>query len=86
MSTTSNYMSSDEHKPCVAIYGGSFNPPTMSHYQIMQMIIEEIKINGESISEVWMIPCGDRTDKKISTPGEKRLVILLYNTLNRLQM
>lgn len=56
----------------IAVYGGSFNPPTKSHYEIMRMLIEEIKIKDESVDEVWMIPCGDRTDKKLATPGEKR--------------
>ena len=72
MSTTTNYLEPEEPRKCIAIYGGSFNPPTMSHYQIMKMLVEEIDINDQPISEVWMVPCGDRTDKKISTPGEKR--------------
>lgn len=56
----------------IAVYGGSFNPPTMSHFQILRMVIEEITVEGENFDEAWMIPCGDRADKKISTPGEKR--------------
>lgn len=56
----------------IAVYGGSFNPPTMSHYEIMRMIIEEVKVDGESLDEIWMVPWGERTDKRISTPGEKR--------------
>ena len=56
----------------IAVYGGSFNPPTMSHFQILRMVLEEIKVDGEHFDEAWMIPCGDRADKKISTPGEKR--------------
>ena len=56
----------------IAVYGGSFNPPTMSHYEIMRMIIEEIKVDDQPLDEIWMIPCGDRIDKKISTAGEKR--------------
>ena len=60
-------------KKKIAVYGGSFNPPTMSHYQIMKMLIDEIKVDGDPIDEVWMIPCGNRPDKKISTPGQKRL-------------
>lgn len=56
----------------VAVYGGSFNPPTMSHFEIMRMIIDDIKIDDKSLDELWVVPCGDRRDKKISTPGEKR--------------
>jgi hypothetical protein len=40
--------------------------------QILRMAIEEITMDGEHFDEAWMIPCGDRADKKISTPGEKR--------------
>lgn len=56
----------------IAIYGGSFNPPTMSHYNIMKMVMEDITVDGSQFDEVWMVPCGDRADKKIGTPGEKR--------------
>lgn len=66
----------------IAVYGGSFNPPTMSHYEIMKMIIEEVTVDGEPLDEIWMVPCGDRVDKKISTSGEKRYVIRDYATLD----
>lgn len=59
-------------KKLIAIYGGSFNPPTSSHFQILGKVMEEITIDGKSFDEIWMVPCGDRKDKKIGTPGEKR--------------
>lgn len=59
-------------RKAIAIYGGSFNPPTMSHYQILKKVVEDIKVGGKNIDEAWMVPCGNRADKKISTPGEKR--------------
>ena len=59
-------------KKKIAVYGGSFNPPTMSHFQILTMVMDQIKVDGQKFDEIWMIPCGDRYDKKISTPGEKR--------------
>lgn len=40
----------------IAVYGGSFNPPTMSHYEIMRMIIEEVKVDEEPLDEIWMVP------------------------------
>lgn len=59
-------------KKKVAIYGGSFNPPTMSHFEIMKMVMDDIQVDGKPFDEVWMVPCGDRHDKKIGTPGDKR--------------
>mmetsp|Transcript_35411 Transcript_35411/g.40941 ORF Transcript_35411/g.40941 Transcript_35411/m.40941 type:complete len:210 (-) Transcript_35411:26-655(-) len=60
-------------KKLVAVYGGSFNPPTMSHFEIMRMVIEEVKVGDQNFDEVWMVPCGDRIDKKVSTSGLQRL-------------
>lgn len=40
----------------VAIYGGSFNPPTMSHFLILKMVLEEITIDGQKLDEIWMVP------------------------------
>lgn len=59
----------------VAVYGGSFNPPTMSHFLIMEMILNKVKIGSDPIDEVWMIPCGNRSDKKVTTSGLKRYLL-----------
>jgi nicotinic acid mononucleotide adenylyltransferase len=40
----------------IAIYGGSFNPPTQSHFQILKMVMEEIKVDGCNLDEIWMVP------------------------------
>ena len=53
----------------VAILGGSFNPPTITHLQIAS---ETLNLCAE-IDEVWIVPCGDREDKKVTTPGPIRL-------------
>jgi len=55
----------------VAILGGSFDPPTLSHYQTC---IEAI--NSGYVDEAWMMPCGDRKDKNLVVTGERRLQML----------
>ena len=50
----------------VAILGGSFNPPTIGHMQVdflIQMASEIL--NRSLVNEVWMVPCGQRSDKLI---------------------
>ncbi|CAK9057043.1 Probable nicotinate-nucleotide adenylyltransferase (Deamido-NAD(+) diphosphorylase) (Deamido-NAD(+) pyrophosphorylase) (Nicotinate mononucleotide adenylyltransferase) (NaMN adenylyltransferase) [Durusdinium trenchii] len=42
----------------VAIYGGTFDPPTNSHMTCAGEII-----HSGSADEVWLIPCGPRPDK-----------------------
>jgi len=57
-----------DRKKKIGILGGSFDPPTYGH---LQMAAEAI--NLRHVDEVWMIPCGNRSDKNISTKGEHRL-------------
>ena len=48
----------------IAIFGGSFDPPTISH---MQVASETINLLG--FDEVRLVPCGARPDKhNFSTP------------------
>jgi len=57
----------------IAIFGGSFDPPTISHIQVACEIYNCL----DDIDEVWMIPCGDqRTDKKLKVEGKHRLKML----------
>ncbi len=57
----------------VAIFGGSFDPPTIAHVQIAC----EIYNNFADVDEVWFVPCGDgRGDKKLRTPGLHRVKML----------
>jgi nicotinic acid mononucleotide adenylyltransferase len=60
----------DLNKPyTVAILGGSFDPPTISHIQIAS----EIYNTNEDVDEVWITPCGDgRGDKNLKTAGFHR--------------
>ena len=45
-------------KTRVAIYGGSFDPPTVDHMRACAQILR-----SASVDEVWMMPCGPRPDK-----------------------
>jgi nicotinate-nucleotide adenylyltransferase len=54
----------------VAVFGGSFDPPTLAHVQVAS----EIYNTHEDIDAVWLIPCGDgRCDKNMRTEGEHRI-------------
>jgi nicotinic acid mononucleotide adenylyltransferase len=44
----------------VALYGGSFDPPHKSHIALIRYL-QKIPF----IDEVWLLPCGDRNDKKL---------------------
>lgn len=54
----------------VAIFGGSFNPPTVAHMQMLQALVED-----ETIWKVLVVPCGERPDKPLAA-GEHRLNLL----------
>lgn len=45
-------------KKRVAIYGGSFDPPTVDHMRACAQILR-----SASVDEVWLTPCGPRPDK-----------------------
>ena len=63
----------ENSKTRVAIFGGSFDPPTIAHMQIAC----EIYNNFEHIDQVWIVPCGDgRRDIKLRTPANHRLNML----------
>ena len=63
----------NKKKTRVAIFGGSFDPPTIAHMQIAC----EIYNNFENIDQVWLVPCGDgRSDKKLRTSASDRLSML----------
>ena len=52
----------------VAVLGGSFDPPTISH---LQLASETLNVCAE-IDEVWLIPCGVRSDKKLGASPQDR--------------
>lgn len=55
----------------IAIFGGTFNPPTKAH----QTIIRECA-NLSFIDEVWVMPSGQRKDKQFETSDHHRIVML----------
>lgn len=52
------------------IYGGAFNPPTLAHVAILGACFEYAQ---DVDADVWVLPSGDRLDKTIPTPRQKRL-------------
>lgn len=52
------------------IYGGAFNPPTRAHQAIVQACVDYAQPRG---ADVWLLPSGDRLDKEIGVPRERRL-------------
>jgi nicotinate-nucleotide adenylyltransferase len=55
----------------IAIYGGAFDPPHIGHIQLINNLT---KLGG--IDEIWLMPCGDRTDKHLLLPKEKRFTLM----------
>jgi nicotinate-nucleotide adenylyltransferase len=52
------------------IYGGAFNPPTVAHETILKACADYAqKINAD----LWVMPSGDRVDKKISKNRDLRI-------------
>lgn len=50
----------------LAIFGASFDPPTISHQKIVEHFSKQFE-------EVWILPVYSHVSKTISTPFEKRL-------------
>lgn len=60
---------SNQKKRRIALYGGSFNPPTIAHALIAADILNKF----DNIDEVWLEPCGDnRPDKNVIVPAKMR--------------
>ena len=57
----------------IALYGGAFDPPHIGHLQLIHSLA---KVPG--IDEVWLLPSGDRTDKKLLLPMQKRLHLIKH--------
>lgn len=64
-------MSNYEKK--IAIFGGSFDPPTIAHIQTSSEIYNLV----DYIDEVWLVPCGNnRSDKNLKATARQRLEML----------
>ena len=57
-----------EKKKNIAVLGGSFDPPTISHLQLASETLNVCPL----IDEVWIIPCGERPDKRLGASPETR--------------
>ncbi len=55
----------------IAVYGGTFNPPTLAHEAIFAACLD---VPG--IDELWVMPSGERADKQWETSDEDRLAML----------
>lgn len=61
----------------IAVYGGSFNPPTFAHMKIMQSLSE-----NEKIDKVLVVPVGDKYSKKELISSSHRVNMLELATKN----
>jgi len=55
----------------IAIYGGAFDPPHLGHLKLIDYLISH-----EKIDEIWLMPCGDRNDKKLLLSKEQRFRLM----------
>lgn len=55
----------------ITIYGGSFDPPHKSHIALVKYL-KKLPF----IDEVWLLPCGDRTDKKLLLSKDVRFSLM----------
>lgn len=58
-------------KEKVLIYGGTFNPPTNAHQEIIRRCLALDEFN-----ELWVMPSGDRIDKDKMAADKHRLAML----------
>lgn len=55
----------------IAVYGGTFDPPTRAHEAIVEKLLQR-----EDIDEVWVMPSAQRADKPGMTAQDDRLMLL----------
>lgn len=53
------------------IFGGSFSPPTVAHEAIIEACLAL-----PDFDEVWLMPSGDRADKRMTAPDADRLAMV----------
>ncbi len=53
------------------IFGGSFNPPTLAHRDITEVLLQTYPD-----ADVWLMPSGERHDKAGFLPSDQRLEML----------
>ncbi len=55
----------------VIVFGGAFSPPTLAHEALLRQCL-----NLAEFAEVWLLPSGNRTDKRISASPEHQRAML----------
>lgn len=55
----------------IAVFGGTFDPPTVAHEAIIDACIKR-----SDIDEVWLLPSGVRADKPGMQPDDLRIALL----------
>jgi len=60
----------------VALFGGSFNPPTLGHEFVANLALHQ------GMDEVWLMPCYKSLYGKSLAPDDQRLFMLRFLTTN----
>ena len=68
LSASHDQPAADSNLKRIAVLGGSFDPPTISHLQLASEVI-----NLLGFDEVLMVPCGARPDKRNHSTPQQRL-------------
>jgi len=60
----------------IAVYGGAFDPPHIGHLKLIHSLS-----SLPGLDEIWLLPCGDRNDKKLLLCKDTRfkLMKMLFN-------
>lgn len=76
-------------KPKFAIFGGSFNPPTIAHWRIVfELLAGQLTNQSQPLADkVIIIPCGMRPDKATTNYTDKKhrrnMLLLVFEELLR---
>ena len=60
-----------KHQKKIVIYGGAFNPPHLGHASVIKALLHLFPCD-----EIWIMPSGERKDKRIGVSGQDRLAML----------
>ena len=60
------------NKNSIAIFGGSFNPPTIAHINLAKQILDKMK----NIEKIIFVPVSTKYNKQGLAPDEDRLELL----------
>lgn len=72
------------NKTGIAVFGGSFNPPTVAHINLAKQVLEEMN----EIEKVIFVPVSTKYNKKGLAPDEVRLNMLksIFNSQENLEV